>query len=137
MHLMACTTAKQGGFGVSLDGKMVRTPARAVLVAPTHALAVAIAAEWEYQEKTLIRPFTMPLMALTSTAIDQVGLCMCMPPHCTVRQPRKPAETIETLLRLALTDSMCVRYETGPVADKQEEVRPVACETNYQRHPGV
>lgn len=60
------------GFGVSLDGKMVRTPARAVLVAPTHALAVAIAAEWEYQGKTLIRPFTMPLMALTSTAIDQV-----------------------------------------------------------------
>lgn len=37
-------------------------------------------------------------------------------------QPRKPEETVETLLRLALTDSLCVRYEQGPVADKQEEV---------------
>ncbi len=75
-------TTPQGGYGIALDGRMVKTPARKVLVAPTRALATAIAAEWEFQDAKLVRPFTMPLMALTSTAIDMVGviigLCVCV-----------------------------------------------------------
>ena len=35
-----------GGHRVLLDGKPMRTPAKAVLVVPTRALAEAIAAEW-------------------------------------------------------------------------------------------
>ena len=38
--------AGDGGFRVLLDGKPMRTPAKAVLVVPTQALAEAIAAEW-------------------------------------------------------------------------------------------
>ena len=38
--------AGDGGFRVLLDGKPMRTPAKAVLVTPTQALAEAIAAEW-------------------------------------------------------------------------------------------
>ena len=34
------------GYGVALDGRPVRTPARAELVVPTRALAEAIADEW-------------------------------------------------------------------------------------------
>lgn len=57
---------------------MVKTPAKKVLVAPTRALASAIAAEWEFQDDRLVRPFTMPLMALTSTAIDMVCVYVCV-----------------------------------------------------------
>ena len=35
----------EGGFGVLLDGKSVKTPARNTLVLPTEKLALAIAAE--------------------------------------------------------------------------------------------
>ena len=35
-----------GGFEVRLDGRPVRTPAKAPLVLPSAALAAAIAAEW-------------------------------------------------------------------------------------------
>ncbi|KAM2632322.1 hypothetical protein EV1_023070 [Malus domestica] len=41
---------------------------------PTLALAKAIAAEWEYQERDGIRPFTMPLMKHACTALERVSL---------------------------------------------------------------
>ena len=34
------------GFAILLDGRAVRTPAKAPLVVPSQALAEAIAAEW-------------------------------------------------------------------------------------------
>ena len=37
---------EDGGWGVQLDGRPVRTPARALLAVPTEALAEAIADEW-------------------------------------------------------------------------------------------
>jgi chaperone required for assembly of F1-ATPase len=39
--------AGDGGYRVLLDGKPMRTPAKAVLVTPTRALAEAIATEWQ------------------------------------------------------------------------------------------
>ncbi|MGO7421842.1 ATP12 family protein, partial [Rhizobium ruizarguesonis] len=39
----------EGGFAITLDGKMVRTPARQVLAVPTEALARLVAAEWQAQ----------------------------------------------------------------------------------------
>jgi len=38
---------RDGGWGVELDGKPLRTPARDLLTVPTKALAEAIASEWE------------------------------------------------------------------------------------------
>ncbi len=40
----------EAGHGVTLDGRPVRTPAKAALLLPTRALAEAIAAEWDAQE---------------------------------------------------------------------------------------
>lgn len=57
---------------IALDGKVVKTPARNPLSLPTKALAEAIAAEWNAQE-TKVKPDTMPLMQLASTAIDRVA----------------------------------------------------------------
>lgn len=39
----------QSGFNVLLDNKVLRTPNNSPLIVPTHALALAIAAEWEWQ----------------------------------------------------------------------------------------
>lgn len=61
-----------GGFGLLLDGKPVRTPARRFLTAPVLALAQAVAAEWQAQAET-IDPAAMPLTRLANTIIDGVA----------------------------------------------------------------
>jgi chaperone required for assembly of F1-ATPase len=54
---------------ILLDGKTLRTPARAPLLLPTKSLAEGVAFEFEDQTD-LIRPALMPLMTIASTAID-------------------------------------------------------------------
>ena len=61
-----------GGLAIELDGRRVKTPARAELVVPTRALADAIAAEWNESGDT-IDPRTMPLTGLANAAIDRVA----------------------------------------------------------------
>lgn len=67
----AAAQPTEGGYQVCLDGKPIRTPAKAAMVLPTQALAEAIAAEWEAQEDKIV-PDTMPQMTLAATAIDRV-----------------------------------------------------------------
>jgi chaperone required for assembly of F1-ATPase len=62
----------EGGFSVTLDGRLVRSPARRELTVPNRPLAEAVAAEWEAQEET-IDPKGMPMMSLLATATDRVG----------------------------------------------------------------
>lgn len=63
---------EQGEWGVTLDGRPVRTPAKHRLCVPTKALAKAIATEWESQTD-YIRPHTMSLMQHAATALDRVA----------------------------------------------------------------
>ncbi|MBU3077974.1 ATP12 family chaperone protein [Sphingomonas quercus] len=58
--------------GVLLDGRPVRTPARAPLALPNTALAEAVAAEWAGQGEE-IAPATMKLTGLANAAIDRVA----------------------------------------------------------------
>lgn len=67
----AGAVACDGGFTVQLDGKPIRTPAKAPLVVPTLALAQAIAGEWDAQEEK-VDPNSMAQMTLAATAIDRV-----------------------------------------------------------------
>jgi chaperone required for assembly of F1-ATPase len=68
------TTRRAGdGWGIALDGRPMRTPARHELVVPSAALAEVIAAEWDAQQDH-IRPATMPLTRLAATAIDRTRL---------------------------------------------------------------
>ena len=62
---------REGGWGVELDGKPVRTPAKEPLAVPTSALAEAIAVEWNSVGET-INPRDMPLTGLANAAIDRV-----------------------------------------------------------------
>ncbi|GAB4821896.1 hypothetical protein N2152v2_008942 [Parachlorella kessleri] len=89
-----------------LDQRELKTPARHPLVVPTRSLALAIAAEWEWQVKR-IQPFTMPLMSLAATAIDQ---------------PKDRESVIETMLEYLHTDPVCCRHEPGKLADLQQKV---------------
>ena len=58
----------EGGFAVTLDGRMPRSPEGRPLVLPTEALAALVAAEWEAQGAE-IAPATMPATRLAWTAI--------------------------------------------------------------------
>ena len=84
--------------GIRLDGKPVRTPARALLVLPNAALAAAVAGEWAGQGET-IAPRTMPLTGLANAAIDRVA--------------PDPAAFLTTLAGYAGTDVFAYRAE-GP-----------------------
>ena len=61
-----------GGWGVELDGKPLRTPARVPLQVPTEKLAQAIVAEWDGVSGE-IEPRAMPLTGLANAAIDRIS----------------------------------------------------------------
>jgi chaperone required for assembly of F1-ATPase len=61
-----------GGWGIALDGRPVRTPQRAALVLPTDRLARAIAAEWAAVDGA-VTPGAMPLTGIANAAVDIVG----------------------------------------------------------------
>lgn len=60
------------GFGVTLDGRPLRTPAQAALELPTRALAEAVAAEWRAVEAD-VRPEGMFYTRAANAAIDRVA----------------------------------------------------------------
>lgn len=64
---------EENGFGISLDGRPVKTPAKRVLLAPTREFADAIAEEWAAQEEK-IDPSSMPFTRSANAAIDKVAL---------------------------------------------------------------
>jgi len=61
-----------GGFGVALDGRVLRTPGKRALHLPTRALAGMVAGEWAAQGPE-VRPQTMPATRSANTAIDRVA----------------------------------------------------------------
>ncbi|GBG69365.1 hypothetical protein CBR_g4059 [Chara braunii] len=96
-------------FTVQLDGYVLRTPAKKPLHFKTEALALAVAAEWEMQQGRAVLPFTMPLMKLVSTAVDQM--------------PRDRLRVIESLLEFFHTDALCCRApELSRLAERQAEL---------------
>lgn len=97
---------EDGGWGIRLDGRPVKTPARASLVVPTEALAEAIAEEWRAVRGT-IDPRAMPLTGLANAAIDRVA-------------PDRGAFA-EGLARYAEADLACYRAE-GPRALIERQV---------------
>ena len=102
----AAVTADDGGHGISLDGKPLRTPERKPLAVPTRALAEAIAEEWNSAPEK-IDPRAMPLTGLANAAIDRIA--------------SDPAAFAGGLSRYGESDLFCYRAE-GPQAliDRQQ-----------------
>ena len=61
-----------GQFGITLDGRPVRTPSKAMLALDHAPLAAAIAQEWQDQGET-VNPHAMPLTGLANAVIDRIA----------------------------------------------------------------
>ena len=85
---------QDGGWGIALDGRAVRTPARAPLLVASEALATAIADEWAAQGET-IDPAAMPLTGLANAAVDLAA--------------PDPAAFAEPIAAYAASDLLCYR----------------------------
>ena len=103
----AAAPLAEGGFAVQLDGRPLRTPAKAQLVVSCEALAAAIAEEWQDQGEE-VDPQAMPLNALACTAIDIVA-------------PQR-AKIVEDLLGFGGHDLLCYwTDETGELLRRQQQ----------------
>lgn len=69
----ASTREVAQGWEITLDGRAVKTPAKAALAVPTRALAEAIAGEWAAQGER-IEPQNMPFTRAANAAIDKVSV---------------------------------------------------------------
>lgn len=96
VYKVVSVAADDGGFGVRLDGRTLKSPAKAPFILPTEALATAIAEEWDAQTEE-IHPDTMPLMQLAATAVDVVG--------------KGRAAIVDGVAAYAETDLLCYRAE--------------------------
>lgn len=85
------------GFTIKLDGRAVKTPAKAALVVPTRALAEAIAAEWRQVDEK-IDPSKMPFTRSANAAIDKVS--------------HQFDEVVELLAAYGGSDLLCYRAES-------------------------
>lgn len=84
------------GFAARLDGRPIRTPARAPLVLPTRALAERIAAEWDAQQDE-VRPRTMAMTGLANATIDLMA--------------SRRGEIVADVAGYAATDLLCYRAD--------------------------
>lgn len=89
-------TREERGYTVRLDGRPVRTPAKAPLVVPTYALANEIAREWDAQ-KDSVNPEVMPMTRSANAAIDKVA--------------GQHAEVADMVAGYGDTDLLCYRAE--------------------------
>ncbi|NLS26069.1 hypothetical protein S2M10_10500 [Sphingomonas sp. S2M10] len=90
---------------IELDGRPVRTPARAALTLPTPQLAEAVAEEWRSVGEEL-DPRAMPLTGLANAAIDQIA--------------PDPAPFAADLARYGESDLLCYRAELPePLVQRQ------------------
>ncbi|MBA3669930.1 MAG: ATPase [Sphingomonas sp.] len=96
---------------IELDGKPLRTPARAVLELPTEQLAQAVAAEWAAAGEN-VNPRAMPLTGLANAAVDRIA--------------PDPKAFAQGLAKYAEADLTCYRAE-GP--SKLVEVQSAAWDT--------
>ncbi|RDW14912.1 ATP12 family chaperone protein [Paracoccus thiocyanatus] len=68
----ATVRADQGGWGVLLDDRPLRTPGKRPLILPTQALAQAVADEWQAAPQ-VIDPGAMPLTRAANSALEKVA----------------------------------------------------------------
>jgi chaperone required for assembly of F1-ATPase len=100
--------AKTPGYQVLLDGRGVKTVGGAAQIAPTLALAEALAAEWRRQGEK-IDPASLPLRDMADYAIDIVAA--------------DPAAIAGALVAYAETDTLCYRADPDePLHARQQEV---------------
>ncbi len=96
----------EDAYGILLDSRPVKTPARADLAVPTRALADAIAAEWNECDNE-VDPRAMPLTGLANAAIDRIGPAM--------------RQHAEGLARYGESDLTCYRADSPEMLVRWQE----------------
>lgn len=96
---------EDGGWGIALDGRPVRTPKRAPLVVESPALAEAIAGEWNAVGEN-IDPARMPLTGIANAAIDIAGA--------------DPAAFAEPIAAYATSELFCYREDGDPALQSEQ-----------------
>lgn len=108
---VAESTEVPGRWNVLLDGRRVKTPQKEVLLVPSRMLAMAAAAEFQYQSADLVRPITQPIYRLLWQSQDA---------------PRSSQDLIDQMLQYIDCDPVCARQPargaTVNVARRQAEV---------------
>ncbi|HKP24200.1 MAG TPA: ATP12 family chaperone protein, partial [Dongiaceae bacterium] len=102
----ATMTPVDGGWGIQLDGKALRSPAKRPFVLPTEALAKAIADEWQAQGEK-VDPSSMPLMQFAATAIDRLA--------------DDRTALVEETSGYVRSDLICYRAEEPPALVRRQE----------------
>lgn len=119
----------EGGYGVQLDCRHLRTPLRKVFAVPTEPLALAVAQEWNCQG-SFVQPTLMHLTALCNTVLDD-------------HHRREREEAASELLQYLSTDTLCFRAPEPPelVALQRREWDPIVSWFNdrycLQLEPGT
>ena len=93
----ATTVATDTGWTVQLDGRSIKTPAKAALTLPTRSMADAIAAEWQAQDE-VVNPMSMPFTRSANAAIDKVAV--------------QHGEVADMLAAYGDADLLCYRADT-------------------------
>ncbi|MCG8441836.1 MAG: ATPase [Caulobacterales bacterium] len=97
---------RPGGAAVTLDGRTLKTPGKADLIAPTRALAEAVAAEWDAQTGQLAID-RMHLTRLANVAVDRVA--------------ETRADLARHVAAYAETDLVCHLAEEEPALKARQE----------------
>lgn len=110
--LAAVVEGCDGSFAIELDGRPIKTPAGYALAVPSHALADAIAAEWNAQTGE-IAPSSLAFTRLANSAIDGVA--------------GRQSEVAQEILNYAVSDLLCYRAESpaGLVAKQAQAWDPI------------
>lgn len=97
------------GYRILLDGKPMRTPAKAILAIPARALAEAISEEWNgVAEDAEIEVAHLPLTRLAATGFDRV--------------PGRRDQVIDDTAKYAASDMLCYRA-TDPESLVERQTR--------------
>ena len=107
------------GYHITLDGRPLRTPQKALLCVPGEALAMAIAQEWQAQGKVLDLQ-RMMLTRLANVVID--------------RTPQTRADLAEEFVNYAMTDVVCYLAVSPRRFGRVRRQSGAHCGTGLVRH---
>ena len=108
LYIDVSVIAIDEGYGIALDGNVLKTPAATVLFTECLPLIEAVAMEWEGQ-KIEIDIQSLPLFRLLVASIDDVG--------------PKREEVNRKTLQFGATDLLCYRAQEPPeLLNRQEKI---------------
>ncbi|CEO99476.1 ATP synthase mitochondrial F1 complex assembly factor 2 [Plasmodiophora brassicae] len=97
-------------YAIDIDKRLVQTPRKRILLVPTRELALAVAGEWSLQTDQ-VRPTSMPLTALVTTALDQFSC------------PEESEKCLSKVKAHLRSDAICFRVDSpNELVEKQTEM---------------